>query len=109
MYKLFIVELHIKINDKDLQELKNELLAIFVQSLNNLNQGNNNLHYDSEWVDAEEAHKILGYQKTKMQELRNSGAIIFSRYGRKIRYLRKSLMDFLEKNKKTNTFNYESK
>jgi hypothetical protein len=103
------VELRIKIDDKDFEELKAEFMAKIIKSLIDLNHGNNNIQAYSEWVDDIEAKKILGYRsKTKMQELRNSGAIVFSRYGRKIKYLRQSLMDFLEKNKKINTYNYGS-
>jgi hypothetical protein len=54
-----------------------------------------------EWVDDVEARSILGYRsKTKLQELRNNREIAFSKHGRKIRYQRSSLLNFLEKNKR---------
>lgn len=98
----------IVMDEKYLTELKSEIVEAVIAALK-MNGSSNNAQPASEWVDDVEAKKILGYRsKTKMQELRNSRAIVFSRYGRKIKYLRKSLMDFLEKNKKTNTYNYEA-
>jgi hypothetical protein len=99
----------IVMDEKYLNELKSEIAEAVIEALRSMKSPLNNNQAVSEWVDDVEAKKILGYRsKTKMQELRNSRAVVFSRYGRKIKYLRKSLMDFLEKNKKTNTYNYET-
>jgi len=55
---------------------------------------------EADWIDIKEAKKILPYgSKTKWAELRNSGAVVFSQFGRKIMYSRKSLHEFLLKNK----------
>jgi len=41
----------------------------------------------------------LGFKgKSKMQQLRDSGELDFSQHGRIIKYSRKSVMDFLERN-----------
>ena len=103
------MELQIKIDDRFWEEFKDEIATKVVESLKKLNLRDDSSSTAPEWVDDVEAKKILGYRsKTKMQELRNSGAIVFSRYGRKIKYLRKSLFEFLEKNKKVNTYHYGS-
>ena len=52
-----------------------------------------------EWLSTEEAKTLLGFKsKTKLQQLRDNGEIIFSQHGRIIRYSRKSIMSFLESN-----------
>lgn len=88
-------------DEKYLDELKSEIAEAVLDGLKTVNTGSDNNVSNSEWVDGVEARRILGYKKTKMQELRNSRAIIFSKYGRKIKYDRQSLLEFLEKNKKT--------
>ncbi len=55
---------------------------------------------DSEWLSTEEVKKLLGFKsKSKMQQLRDSGEIVFSQHGRIIKYSRKSCMDFLERHR----------
>ena len=96
-------------DEKYLMELKAEIAEAVIEALKSMNGPFNNNQSTPEWVDDIEAKKILGYRsKTKLQELRNSGAIVISRYGRKIKYLRQSLLDFLEKNKKVNNYHYGS-
>lgn len=52
------------------------------------------------WLSTEEAKNLLGFRsKTKMQQLRDNGEIVFSQHGRTIKYCRKSCLEFLEKNK----------
>ncbi len=54
----------------------------------------------SEWLSLAEAMKVLPYRsRTKWQELRDSGQIIFSQFGRKILYSHKSLTEYIKKNK----------
>lgn len=48
-----------------------------------------------EWLEPEDAKKLLGVQKSKLQQLRDSGEILFSQHGRKIKYSRKSINAFL--------------
>ena len=52
-----------------------------------------------EWISPDEAKKILGFRsKSKLQQLRDYGEIVFSQHGRVIRYSRSSIISFLEKN-----------
>lgn len=59
----------------------------------------NNRKEESEWVGTAEAKEILGFKsKSKMQQLRKDGEIVYSKHGRIIKYNRKSLYNFLERN-----------
>ncbi len=53
-----------------------------------------------DWISGEEARSLLGIKsKTKMQELRNRNAIVYSKHGRKlIVYSKSSILNFLKKN-----------
>jgi hypothetical protein len=52
-----------------------------------------------DWIDDLEAKELLNIRsKTRMQQLRSNGEIIFTKYGRKIKYSRKSIMAYLNKN-----------
>jgi hypothetical protein len=89
------------IKQQDLDTLKNGITDSIVHAikgmLGNFSQSNS---IDG-WVDDLEARKILGYKsKTKLQELRNHREIAFAKFGRKIRYQRSSLLNFLERHKK---------
>lgn len=56
----------------------------------------------SDWVPIEEAMKLLPYKsKTTWQKFRDTGTIIFSQCqnGRNIMYSRKSIQEYLNKNK----------
>lgn len=54
---------------------------------------------ESEWLSTDEAKKLLGFKsKSKLQQLRDAGEIIFSQNGRIIKYSRKSILGFLERN-----------
>jgi hypothetical protein len=88
------------LDENNLRELKSEIAEAVIIALKSMNGPLNTYQAPSEWVDGDEAKRILGYQKTKMQELRTTGAIVFTKYGRKIKYLRQSLLDFLDKNKR---------
>lgn len=55
---------------------------------------------ETDWIDTEEAKRLLNVKsKTKMQQLRDSGELVFSKYGRKIQYSKKSILNILIKNK----------
>ena len=48
------------------------------------------------WISLSEAQKILPYKsRTKWQELRDRGEIIFAQFGRKILYQRVSLENYI--------------
>lgn len=52
-----------------------------------------------EWLSPSEAKELLGFRsKSKLQQLRDYGEIVFSQHGRVIRYSRSSIISFLEKN-----------
>lgn len=88
----------ILIESKAFEKLK-ELIEARVESgvqraIENLNKKESN-----KWLTYSEAKKILPYSsKTKWQELRDNGRIVFSQFGRKILYDRDSLMAYLKKN-----------
>ncbi|MFY9308292.1 MAG: helix-turn-helix domain-containing protein [Bacteroidia bacterium] len=49
------------------------------------------------WVSSIEAMEILGCKKDKLNQLRKCNSLKSSQHGRKIRYCKKSIYDFLEK------------
>jgi len=54
---------------------------------------------EEDWISPEEAKKLLPYKsKAKWKELRVTGAVRFSKFGRKTRYSKKSILNFLNKN-----------
>jgi hypothetical protein len=53
-----------------------------------------------DWIPPPEAKKLLPFKsKTSWQKLRDNGEIKFSQFGRKILYSRKSIHEYLNKNK----------
>ncbi len=51
-----------------------------------------------EWLSPEDAKQLLGIKsKSKLQQLRDSGEILFSQHGRIIKYSRQSINRFLMK------------
>jgi hypothetical protein len=55
---------------------------------------------ESDWINADEAKKLLNVKsKTKMQQMRNSGEIVFTKYGKKIKYSKKSILAVLDNHK----------
>lgn len=53
----------------------------------------------NDWLSIAEAKELLGVRsKTKMQELRDSGEIQFTKHGRIIRYSKRSILAYLEGN-----------
>lgn len=56
---------------------------------------------EPEWIDGEEAMRLLNCKKTKLQSLRNNGEIEYSQPSRKIVvYYRPSIIAYLEKHLK---------
>ena len=54
---------------------------------------------ENDWINLEEAKNLLDVKsKTKMQQLRNHGSILFTKYGKKIKYSKKSILDYLSTN-----------
>ena len=53
-----------------------------------------------DWIPPPEAKKLLPFKsKTSWQKLRDNGEIKFSQFGRKILYSRKSIHEYLNKNR----------
>lgn len=49
------------------------------------------------WLTEKEAQELLPYRsKTKWQELRDRGLIIYSQFGRKILYQRESILNYIK-------------
>ncbi|SHJ48081.1 helix-turn-helix domain-containing protein [Aquimarina spongiae] len=58
-----------------------------------------NMDPANDWLSTEEAKKLLGVKsKTKMQELRDFDEIRYSKAGKVIRYSKKSILEYLERN-----------
>ena len=56
----------------------------------------------TDWINTTEAKQLLGVRsRSKMQQLRDTGQIVFSRQenSRIIKYSRKSILEYLNKNK----------
>ncbi len=88
-------------DEQELNQLKDEIISGVLVGIRSLLLPLNGQSAVSEWVDDKEAMQILGYRsKTKMQKMRDTKAIVFSKFGRKIKYHRPSLIEYIEKNKK---------
>ncbi|TSE03731.1 helix-turn-helix domain-containing protein [Aquimarina algiphila] len=58
-----------------------------------------NMDPANDWLDAEEAKKLLGIKsKTKLQELRDYDEVMYSKAGKVIRYSKKSILEYLNRN-----------
>ncbi len=61
-------------------------------------------HYRQEdWIGEEEAKNLLGIRgkgRSSLQKLRDNLSIEFSQFGRIIRYSRRSILNFLEENRR---------
>ncbi len=70
---------------KAIRDIRNEALA----------------HEDpaKDWLTREEAQQLLGIRsKTKLQELRDFDEIVYSKAGKVIRYSKKSILEYLDRN-----------
>lgn len=57
-----------------------------------------NMDPANDWLSTEEAKQLLGIKsKTKLQELRDYDAIVFSKAGKVIKYSKKSILAYLER------------
>lgn len=57
---------------------------------------------EKEWLNENEAKQILGIKsKVKLQQLRDNLDIEFSQFGKIIRYSRSSILNFLEKHRRS--------
>ena len=57
---------------------------------------------EKEWLNEIEAKELLGIKsRTKLQQLRDTLKIEFSQFGKTIRYSKSSILEFLERNRKS--------
>ena len=52
---------------------------------------------EAEWVESEEAMKILGVSIGTLQNLRNNGTVPYTKLGGKLKYKKSDLLNILEK------------
>ena len=58
-----------------------------------------NMDPSNDWLDTDQAKKLLGIKgKTKLQELRDFDEITYSKAGKVIRYSKKSILAYLDRN-----------
>ena len=59
------------------------------------------LAIESDWIPTDEAKKLLGIKsKSKMQQLRDYGEIVFTKPGKIILYSKKSIITYLNKHQR---------
>jgi hypothetical protein len=76
--------------DEAYQQLVMEFRKMLVEAIAEVKQ--------EEWLSPEETKKLLGIKsKSKLQQLRDTGEILFSQHGRIIKYSRQSINKFLLK------------
>jgi hypothetical protein len=82
------------------QRMHRELMGMFKQALKEAKEeALANADPANDWLSTEEAKKLLGIRsKTKLQELRDIEAIKFTKHGRIIRYSKKSILEYLDRN-----------
>ena len=96
MDRIFIIDENI------LEKLKTEIAESVIKALQSNCVLQNHPPPEPDWVDGPEAKHILGFRsKSKMQQLRDSGVIVYSKFGKKLKYQRQSLIEYIEINKRT--------
>jgi hypothetical protein len=91
----------IVINSEAFELLKKEMFCLIKQAVAEVLNEKKNAE-NSDWITIKEAQKLLPYKsKTTWQKFRDSGDIKFSKSknGRFILYSRKSIIEYLNKNK----------
>ena len=87
------------IDSKAFKKLKEDLFEEFKQVLIEAKKETlAQLAMESDWISTEEAKKLLGIKsKSKMQQLRDYGEIVFTKPGKIILYSKKSIITYLNK------------
>ena len=90
------------IDSKAFQKLKEDLFEEFKQVLIEAKKETlAQLAMESDWISTEEAKKLLGIKsKSKMQQLRDYGEIVFTKPGKIILYSKKSIITYLNKHQR---------
>lgn len=80
--------------------MQRELISMFKQAIQEAKiEALKHADPANDWISTEEAKRLLGVRsKTKMQELRDEDAIRFTKHGRIIRYSKKSILEYLDRN-----------
>ena len=88
----------IVIESKAFQLLLEQQVSFILNKMNEVERNDKN--NKTGWLTLGEAKKILPYKsRTKWQELRDDGKIVFAQFGRKILYQKSSLESYIENNK----------
>ena len=87
------------IDSKAFKKLKEDLFEEFKQVLIEAKKETlAQLAMESDWIPTDEAKKLLGIKsKSKMQQLRDYGEIVFTKPGKIILYSKKSIINYLNK------------
>ena len=90
------------IDSKAFKKLKEDLFEEFKQVLIEAKKETlAQLAIESDWISTEEAKKLLGIKsKSKMQQLRDYGEIVFTKPGKIILYSKKSIITYLNKHQR---------
>lgn len=90
------------IDSKAFKKLKEDLFEEFKQVLIEAKKETlAQLAMESDWIPTEEAKKLLGIKsKSKMQQLRDYGEIVFTKPGKIILYSKKSIITYLNKHQR---------
>ncbi len=89
---VFESEAYKKLHEDMIQKMYAAIKEAREEALRNIDPA-----YD--WINKNEAQKLLGLKgRFKLQELRDTDEIIFSKSGRTIMYSKKSILAYLERN-----------
>ena len=90
------------IDSKAFKKLKEDLFEEFKQVLIEAKKETlAQLAMESDWIPTDEAKKLLGIKsKSKMQQLRDYGEIVFTKPGKIILYSKKSIILYLNKHQR---------
>ena len=91
----------IVIDSEAFEQLKREIKSYVKQAVKEVLE-EKSANENSDWISLKEAQKLLPYKsKTSWQKFRDSGTIKFTQptNGRNILYSRKSIVDYLNKNR----------
>ena len=89
----------IVLDSEAFKALKQEIKGLVKQAIAELLEEKKS-EAESDWIPLPDAKKLLPFKsKTSWQKIRDNGEIKFTQFGRKILYSRKSIYEFLSKNK----------
>ncbi|MBK7818103.1 MAG: helix-turn-helix domain-containing protein [Sphingobacteriaceae bacterium] len=81
--------------------MMSDLMAMFKNAIKEAKLEHLKQKDEIDWINTDEAKELLNIKsKTKMQQLRSAGEIVFTKYGKKIKYSKKSILEILNKHAK---------